>query len=137
MRDFIEKMGFDTDQTPTGTFLRNRGHHINEELEEYWEAVASNDYEEIADALGDIAYLAIGALDMLGLDFDAIFDEIHQANMEKKRCRTPEESPRGKLPDARKPHGWEPPCIAAHVPPGKLDPKRPLAAERRMNLSNF
>lgn len=58
---------------------------IKEENEEYLAACEKGDIVEIADALGDILYIALGTLLRHGLQhkIDAIFEEIHRSNMSK------------------------------------------------------
>lgn len=56
---------------------------LEEEFEEYLEAVATNNIIEIADALGDIVYIAFGTALTYGIDLDAVLDEIHKSNMSK------------------------------------------------------
>jgi predicted HAD superfamily Cof-like phosphohydrolase len=58
---------------------------IKEENEEYLEACKNGDIIEIADALGDILYIALGSLLKHGLQYkiDEVFDEIHRSNMSK------------------------------------------------------
>jgi predicted HAD superfamily Cof-like phosphohydrolase len=57
---------------------------INEELNEYHDAVRNGDIVEIADALADLAYVVIGTAVAHGLtQFDKIFTEVHRANMSK------------------------------------------------------
>ena len=56
---------------------------INEELEEFKEAIKNNDLKEVADALTDILYVAYGAGHAFGLNLDKCFDEVQQSNMSK------------------------------------------------------
>lgn len=58
---------------------------IREENEEYLEACKKGDIVEIADALGDILYIAFGTILRHGLQdkMQAIFDEIQRSNMSK------------------------------------------------------
>ena len=56
---------------------------LEEEFEEYLEAVSTNNLVEIADALGDIVYIAFGTALVYGIDLDAVFNEIHSSNMSK------------------------------------------------------
>ena len=56
-----------------------------EELDEYLDAANNNDEIEIADAIGDILYIAFGLVTKHQLEdkIEAIFDEIHRSNMSK------------------------------------------------------
>lgn len=56
---------------------------IKEELDEYIEAINDNDIIEVADAIGDMLYLVLGAAVEHGLEIEPIFDEIHNSNMSK------------------------------------------------------
>lgn len=56
---------------------------LREEFEEFRDAVKREDLVGIADALGDIVYVAYGAAVTYGIDLDAILREIHRANMSK------------------------------------------------------
>ena len=56
---------------------------INEELEEFKEAIKNNDLKEVADALTDILYVAYGAGHAFGINLDKCFDEVQQSNMSK------------------------------------------------------
>ncbi len=74
----------------TPTLLTDKKHslHYNlllEELNEYKEAVENNDVVEVADALGDILYLAFGAVLEHGMQhiITDVFAEIHESNMSK------------------------------------------------------
>ena len=56
---------------------------INEELEEFEEAIKNNDLKEVADALTDILYVTYGAGHAFGIDLDKCFDEVQTSNMSK------------------------------------------------------
>ena len=56
---------------------------INEELEEFKEAIKNNDIKEVADALTDILYVTYGAGHAFGINLDKCFDEVQQSNMSK------------------------------------------------------
>ena len=56
---------------------------INEELEEFKEAIKNNDLKEVADALTDILYVTYGAGHAFGVNLDKCFDEVQQSNMSK------------------------------------------------------
>lgn len=58
---------------------------IKEELEEFRQACINNNIVEVADALGDIAYVMYGAVLEFGLQdkFKEIFAAIHESNMSK------------------------------------------------------
>ena len=56
---------------------------INEELEEFKEAIKNNDLKEVADALTDILYVTYGAGHAFGINLDECFDEVQESNMSK------------------------------------------------------
>ncbi len=58
---------------------------MQEENEEYLEATASGNLEEVADALGDMLYILCGTILDHGLQYkiEAVFDEIQRSNMSK------------------------------------------------------
>ena len=56
---------------------------INEELEEFKEAIRNNDLKEAADALTDILYVTYGAGHAFGINLDKCFEEVQRSNMSK------------------------------------------------------
>ena len=56
---------------------------IEEELEEFKNAIKNNDLKEVADALTDILYVTYGAGHAFGINLDKCFDEVQQSNMSK------------------------------------------------------
>ena len=56
---------------------------INEELEEFKEAIKNNDLKETIDALTDILYVTYGAGHAFGVNLDECFDEVQKSNMSK------------------------------------------------------
>ena len=56
---------------------------INEELEEFKEAIKNNDLNEAIDALTDILYVTYGAGHAFGVNLDKCFDEVQKSNMSK------------------------------------------------------
>jgi predicted HAD superfamily Cof-like phosphohydrolase len=58
---------------------------MEEENNEYLEAVKKKDIVEVADALGDMLYILCGTILDHGLQYkiEAVFDEIHRSNMSK------------------------------------------------------
>ena len=77
---------------------------LDEEVSELHEAVEKGDVVKIADAIADIAYVAVGTAVAYGIPFDAVFAEVHRSNMTK--VNTPAEAKLVKGP------GYEPPDIA-------------------------
>ena len=56
---------------------------IEEELNEFKEAISKNDLKEAADALTDILYVTYGAGHAFGINLDDCFDEVQKSNMSK------------------------------------------------------
>ena len=56
---------------------------INEELEEFKEAIKNNDLKEVVDALTDILYVTYGAGHAFGINLDKCFNEVQRSNMSK------------------------------------------------------
>lgn len=57
---------------------------IREEfIDELLPAIASDDMVEQADALIDLLYVVKGALVVMGIDDEVLFDEVHRSNMSK------------------------------------------------------
>lgn len=54
-----------------------------EEVSEFADATKRQDIVALADALGDIVYVAYGAAVTYGIDLDAVIMEIHRSNMSK------------------------------------------------------
>lgn len=58
---------------------------IEEEWLELQDAVRLNEGKEaVADALGDILYVTLGAAESWGIDIERVFAEIHRSNMTKE-----------------------------------------------------
>ena len=60
-----------------------RSNLIEEELNEFKEAISKKDLKEVADALTDILYVAYGAGHAFGINLDACFEEVQKSNMSK------------------------------------------------------
>ena len=56
---------------------------LKEETQEYEEAEKEGSLVQMADALGDIVYVAYGAALAHGIDLSAVLLEIHRSNMSK------------------------------------------------------
>ena len=56
---------------------------INEELEEFKQAIKNNDLKETIDALTDILYVTYGAGHAFGVNLDQCFEEVQKSNMSK------------------------------------------------------
>jgi len=56
---------------------------IEEELNEFKEAISKKDLKEVADALTDILYVTYGAGHAFGINLDDCFEEVQRSNMSK------------------------------------------------------
>lgn len=56
---------------------------IDEELSELAEAMHDSNRIGVADAIGDLLYVVLGAAVEYGMDITPIFNEIHRSNMSK------------------------------------------------------
>jgi hypothetical protein len=85
--------------------LQERIECMQEELDEFKNAVFNQDFAEQADALIDLVYFAKGTAVMMGLPWDKLWDDVQRANMEKVRGV----GKRGHAVDMVKPEGWQGP----------------------------
>lgn len=56
---------------------------LAEEVAEFRDAVAGQNLRDVADALGDILYVAYQAAASYGIPIDAVFREVHRSNLTK------------------------------------------------------
>ena len=83
---FMKTFGQEVKTTPnlsSGKINNLRIGLINEELEEFKDAIKNNDLKEAADALTDILYVTYGAGHAFGINLDKCFDEVQRSNMSK------------------------------------------------------
>jgi predicted HAD superfamily Cof-like phosphohydrolase len=107
VHDTIEKIKNDPELM--SKYLRFRMDMIAEEIDETNDAIAARDPEEIVDGLIDMIVFAIGTLDLLGIDADAAWDKVYEANMAKSPgVKKGRPNPFG-FPDLIKPEGWKAP----------------------------
>lgn len=86
---------------------------LNEETQEFQEAVDAGDFIGAIDALNDLVYFAIGGLYKMGIKESLardIFSAIHTANMTKKKGVVPKRGD-GTAADAIKPADWVSPEV--------------------------
>ncbi|HEY58706.1 MAG TPA: hypothetical protein G4O04_09280 [Anaerolineae bacterium] len=95
---------------------------LEEELQEYREALAAGDLATIADALTDLLYVLLGTFVSHGLQdvAEALFDEVHRSNMTKR-------GPDGQVlyrEDGKvlKPPTYEPPDLRRVLAEGRSQP---------------
>ena len=95
-------------QSVTKDFEEKTTTFINEEVLELAAAFKAQDKAEIADALIDIIYFSMGAIAQMGVPFHKAFEDVHKANMAKKKGVKAE---RGLEGDATKPAKWVAPDL--------------------------
>ena len=82
---------------------------LSEEYTETLHAYRDRDPEELIDGLIDVIVIAIGTLDIVGVDVDRAWNSVLKANMAKEVGVKPSRpNPLG-LPDLIKPDGWNGP----------------------------
>jgi len=100
-----------------------RYHLLQEENEEYLEAVNQDDITEMVDALGDQLYIVLGSIITHGCQhiIEKVFDEIQRSNMSKLENGVPlinghnifvEDKPLGKVIKSK---SWSPPDIKSII----------------------
>lgn len=100
---------------PSAELVNFRLKFMVEELRELNKGFARRDMEEVLDGLVDLVYVAIGTAWMLGLPFQAAWDEVQRANMTKVRATDASQSRRSTTLDVVKPAGWKKPDIKALI----------------------
>ena len=109
VREFMLKFDQLVHTTPghvTQRKLGERYQFMREELDEFADAAATQDLAGMADALIDLCYVLKGTAIMLGLPWEALWADVHRANMAKVKGITH----RGHAVDCKKPEGWVPPA---------------------------
>ena len=87
---------------------------LKEEFDETFKAVGEKDAEEIVDGLIDLCVVAIGTLDLMGVDAHEAWHLVNKANMAKEvGVKESRPNPLG-LPDLVKPEGWVAPSHAGN-----------------------
>lgn len=103
-------------QTPTPiefSAFNYRLAFLFEEIRELIEGNVKQDLAKVADALVDIVWVALGTAHYAGIPFDALWEEVKRANMEKRPWKEGDPiKPRNALGlEVVKPDGWRPPDI--------------------------
>ena len=112
--DFHDKFGLKAPPTPRlldPETMIFRLRFMREELDETEEAAAAGDMPAFADGLIDLLYVVLGTLHLSGLPTQALWDEVHRANMRKERATREDQSARRSTLDVIKPPRWTPPDI--------------------------
>jgi len=93
------------------TFLAHRIDFLEEEVTETVNAYGDGDATDVVDGLIDTIVVALGTLDLFGVDSAKVWDEVYHSNMNKEvGIKESRPNPLG-VPDLIKPKGWEPPRI--------------------------
>lgn len=87
---------------------------MQEELDEFLEAVDAGDEAKALDALVDLSYVVLGTAHLMGFPWPEAFAAVHEANMQKERATGAGDprSTRGHALDVVKPKNWKAPDIA-------------------------
>ncbi len=108
VEDFLYKFRLLPCDASNVKLLEKRGNHLKEELQEYVNAISSQDLHGTVDALVDLVYVALGTARMLGLresQWNTCFDRVHDANMQKYVDDSDDSHKVG----VKKPLGWQAP----------------------------
>lgn len=83
---------------------------LEEEFNEFKKAHEEHDKVEMADALADLIYIAVGTANVMNIPLDKVWAEVQRSNMAKVDPKTGKVRKRedGKV---LKPEGWTPPQI--------------------------
>ena len=86
VKKFMEVFGQEVKtkaEFPSEKIIKLRLNLIQEELDEFDQALKKKDLKEVADALTDILYVTYGAGHAYGIDLDKCFEEVQRSNMSK------------------------------------------------------
>ena len=98
--------------------LKLRMRMLTEEFAETMDAYLQSDPEELVDGLIDLVVIAIGTLDIAGVDPQEAWSQVFNANMSKEVGVKPGRPNKPGLPDLVKPTDWQAPSHAQNY--GKL-----------------
>ncbi len=100
---------------PKDDLVRTRCRLLTEETGEFVDAAAERDIVGMTDALADILYVVLGTANVMGIDLEPVFAEVHRSNMSKDTpgpgCGKPSKGVGFSPPDIRGEllrQGWEP-----------------------------
>ena len=86
-----------------------RWRFLNEELGEVKEALLEQDIAQVAGELADVIWIACGMAHRMGINLDAHWSAIRDANMAKVKASAENPGKRGNAMDIVKPEGWKRP----------------------------
>lgn len=111
VRAFHERFFRDNRPTPglpDGALLDLRTRLLAEETGEFAEAARSRDLVAMIDALADVLYVILGTANVLGVDLEPMFKEVHRSNMTKRPpCEVASKAIKGR--------DWSPPDIRGEL----------------------
>ena len=87
-------------------FLEFRMKFLTEEYEETIKAHQAGNAEEVVDGLIDLCVIAIGTLNLYGVDAHLAWTRVHKANMNKEPGIKPGRPNPLNVPDMVKPEDW-------------------------------
>lgn len=98
---------YPTKAEQNGELMQFRLKFLKEELAEFQQGLEEEDVAQMADALVDLVYVALGTAHFLGLPWQELWDDVQRANMTKERAANDgSNSKRGSSFDVVKPEGW-------------------------------
>lgn len=109
VREFLLKFNrpvLDEPQLPDMEVQQASFKMVDEEFDELAKAWEDGNLVELADAIGDLIYVLCQMALFYGIPLDAVWDEVHRANMRKVGGAKRDD---GKI---LKPEGWIPPDIS-------------------------
>lgn len=123
--DFHERFGLDNvtwhdpgERDVPVDLMAFRIKFLTEELVELQDAWVANSRVDMFDALLDLVYVAMGTAHLMGLPWQAGWDEVQRANMTKVRAASDgTDSKRSSGWDVIKPPGWTPPDLESVLTP--------------------
>lgn len=86
VRDFMRAAGQETrviPGVPSNATAQRRVEMLTEEVRELAVAVAAGDIVEIADAIADIIYVALGAAEEAGIEIEQVLENVIDSNNSK------------------------------------------------------
>ncbi len=86
VKEFHEQFDIHVALTPSAPDVATqilRSRLIQEEFEEFQEAMQSKDLPNMAKELADLLYVVYGSAVSLGIDMEPVFKEVHRSNMSK------------------------------------------------------
>mgnify|MGYP000418637358 CR=1 FL=1 len=86
VKEFHEQFDIHVSLTPSApneATQRLRNRLIQEEFEEFQEAMQSKGLSDMAKELADLLYVVYGTAVSLGIDMEPVFKEVHRSNMSK------------------------------------------------------